>query len=164
MIFYVWNFSKPIFLLYWNLFLKGNQIFNFFSKNKFTAKKRSLCLKYVCHTESLCLKKNVCHTESLCLIKKCFSHWVTVFKKKKTEKNGQKTVKTVLKNCKKGPFFDSFLTVFDCFFLNTVTQCDNLFFLKHSDSVWKTFFFKHSDVFLVVNLFSQKKVENLFTF
>ena len=88
----------------------------------------------MCHTESLCLGKKVHHTESLCLRKKCLSHWVTVFKKKrsKTIKNHQKRSKTVR--------FWQFLTVFDSFFLNTVTQCDKQFFFKHSYSVWQTFF------------------------
>ena len=76
-------------------------------------------------------------------------------------KNGHKwstTVKTV-KNCRKLSkrfflnIFDSFLTVFDRFFLtlsdsvwqtfffiNTVTQCDKLCFLKYSDPVRQTFF------------------------
>ena len=48
------RYSKPIFLLCWNSFLKGNQIFWFFLKTNLQPKKRSLCLK------------------------KCLSHWVTV--------------------------------------------------------------------------------------
>ena len=39
--------------------------------------------------------------------------------------------------------------------LNTVTQCDKLFFIpKYSDSVWKTFFSTQWS-FFVVNLFSE---------
>ena len=111
---------KPIFLLCWNLFFKGNQIFKFFLKINLPLKKRVQCLKKcLSHWVTLFKKKNVCHIESLCLGKNCLSHWVTVFKKKtvKTFENCEKMSK-MWKTVINGPFlnvFDSFwpfLTVF----------------------------------------------------
>ena len=129
--------SKPIFLLCWNLFLKGNKIFRFFLKKKIYRKKKNHCVK-----------KNICHTESLCLRKKSFSHlvtvfnknklshWITVFKKKSSitgknikKKNGQNCQNSQKRS--KTVCFWPFLTVFVCFWsfiLNTVTQCVKHFF------------------------------------
>ena len=122
------RYSKPFFLLCWNSILKGNQIFGFFLKIYLPLKKRYLCLKKcLSHWVTVFKEKNVCRTESLCLRKKCLWHWVTVFKKKRS-----KTVKKTVKNGQKRSVFDPFL------YLLTIFYC---LFLKHSNSVWQTFVF-----------------------
>ena len=117
------RYSKPIFLLCWNLFLKGNQIFRFFLNINLLLKKKITVFK-----------KSFSHWVTVFKKKTCFLHWLTVF-----EKKWSKTIKY----CKtRWSFFDRcwhLLTLFDSFFLNTVTQCDkHFFFIKHSDSVWQT--------------------------
>ena len=49
------RYSKPIFVLCWNLFLKGNKFFVFFFKINLPLKKRSLCLKKMFVTPSHCV-------------------------------------------------------------------------------------------------------------
>ena len=103
------------------------------------------------------------------------SHWVTVFKK--NVRNCQKLSKTVktVKNGQKWSVFEcfwQFLTVFDSFWpFFSQTQwlsVTNIFFIKHSDSVWQTFFFLNTVTqsykhllntvifFLAVNLILEK--------
>ena len=103
--------------------------------------------------------------------KKELLHWVTVFNKQNichTESKQSKNVNICQKRSKMDRFWQ-FMTIFDRFSLNTVTQCDkHFFYLTQWPSV--TFFsfflntltqcdkhfFKHINLFLAVNLFSEK--------
>ena len=114
--------------------MKGNKIFYFFLKTKLPQKKSlrlKKCLshwitvlkkrKSLSHWVTVFKKKYVCHTESLCL-------------RTKTVKNGfKKKLSKMYRFCKFPTFFDRFFpkhsdSVWQTFFLlYTVTQCDNFF-------------------------------------
>ena len=133
--------SKSIFLLCWNLILKGNHIFWFFLKINLPLKKyHCLKKKWLSHWVTVFKKKKFV---TMFNRKKCLSHWVTVFKKNNGQKQSKlsKTVKTD----SFWPFFSSsFFLFFHSFWPFFFKQSDSVwqtFFIKHSDSVWQTFFF-----------------------